>query len=507
MVEATSLRREKRLEDALACIEKAEGIEPNFVYLLTDKGLVLSQLGRFEEAVRCFDRLLECLPSAPEARMRREEILKDALALYDGMLDTDPANVAVLFKHGNILQHMHRHEDAVRSYRRALETDARNQHVWNNLGNSLLELDRPEEAIAAYDRALEIFPDNEIALFNRGNILQQLGLMDEAIQNYRRALSCRPDFPKAVMEQGICRLAMGDYEEGWRLFEARWRIPQMKGWEIASPEPLWLGEEDITGKTVLLWAEQGLGDTLQFLRYVPLVARKAGHVILRVPPALRTLSETLECSLSIVTPQDELPPHDFHCTLMSLPLAFGTRLESIPADIPYLHADTEGVGNWRSRLGTKRRPRVGLVWAGRRREPINRTRDMYLEFLRPLTDLDLEIISLQKEVPDEDRAALESMPQINPLGETLKDFADTAALIENLDLVITVDTAVAHLTGALGKPVWIMLRHSGEWRWLLNRCDSPWYPSARIFRQKVRGDWAGVVREVAVALSTLFFPG
>ena len=239
-----------------------------------------------------------------------------------------------------------------------------------------------------------------------------------------------------------------------------------------------------------------MGDTIQFLRYVPLAAQKAGKVILRVPAALRSLSRTLKCSISISTPEDPLPFHDFQCPLMSLPLAFGTVLESIPAEIPYLSVDAGGVETWRRRLGEQCRPRIGLVWAGRRREPRNRTRDLRLEVLRPLADLDVEMISLQKEIPEEDRATLESMPQVRSLGETLVDFADTASLIENLDLLISADTAVAHLAGALGKPVWIMLRHSGEWRWLLDRSDSPWYPSARIFRERTRGDWGGVVRDV-----------
>ena len=188
---------------------------------------------------------------------------------------------------------------------------------------------------------------------------------------------------------------------------------------------------------------------------------------------------------------------------MSLPLAFGTTLESIPSDVPYLSAKPDRVENWRNQLGPRTRPRIGLVWAGRRREPVNRTRDMGLEVFDPLARLDVEIISLQKEIPDQDRPVIESMPQISCPGEKLSDFADTAALIENLDMVISVDSAVAHLAGAQGKPVWIMLRHSGEWRWLLERSDSPWYPTARIFRQKTPGDWAGVVSDITQQLQAL----
>jgi hypothetical protein len=306
-----------------------------------------------------------------------------------------------------------------------------------------------------------------------------------------------------MMEQSHCELAMGHFQTGWRLRESRWRIDQIKAEKVDSHEPLWLGEEQLRGKTILLWAEQGLGDTLQFLRYAPLVAQMAGPVIVRVPGALKSLAESLRCPVSIITNDEPLPFHDFHCPLMSLPLAFGTALESIPADIPYLSADIDLIDKWRKLLGPRDNLRIGVAWAGRQYEPLNRTRDMAFEVLRPLAKLNIEIISLQKQVPEKDRKALESLPQFRNIGETLIDFADTAALIENLDMVISADTAVAHLAGALGRTVWIMLRHSGEWRWLLERSDSPWYPTARIFRQKVRGDWAGVVSEITRQLQVL----
>ena len=231
MAEASSLRSEKRLETALARIEQAEEIDPNFFPVLTDKAHVLNKMGRFEEAVRCFDRLLGFLPNLTEARLQRDKILDDALAQYDGMLEANPEDANILFKRGNILQHMRRHEDAVRSYWKALEREPRNQHLWNNLGNSLLELNRHEDSLACYNRVLEISPNNEVALFNRGNILQQLGLMDDAIESYRRALSCKPIFPEATMEQSLCRLAMGQYDEGWRTVRSQMANPPDEGQE------------------------------------------------------------------------------------------------------------------------------------------------------------------------------------------------------------------------------------------------------------------------------------
>ncbi|MGA2402195.1 MAG: tetratricopeptide repeat-containing glycosyltransferase family protein [Syntrophobacteraceae bacterium] len=503
MARSISLRQEKRHEEALRCIEEATGFDPQFFPVLVEKGIILFELARYEESIECFDLFLKFSGNS-QVRELRDNCLKHALANYDRILAGSPPNVEVLLKRGDILQRLHRYDDAVYTYNLALEIYVNDiVDVLNRRGNSLLYLDRPEEALESYNRALELAPRKSSLLFNRANVLQKLARMDEALESYDRALSCKPDLAEAKMEKSHCRLATGDFQKGLPEYESRWETAQLKSLKSGSSKPLWLGEENLAGKIILLWAEQGFGDTIQFLRYVPLAAQTAGLTILRVPAVLRSLAQTLDCPVSIITFGDALPPHDFNCPLMSLPLAFGTTLESIPADVPYLSAKPDQVEKWRNQLGPRIRPRIGLVWAGRRREPVNRTRDMGLEVFDPLRRLDVEIISLQKEIPDQDRNVIESMPQITCLGEKLSDFADTAALIENLDMVISVDTVVAHLAGALGKPVWIMLRHSGEWRWLVGRSDSPWYPTARIFRQKTPGDWAGVVSDVIQQLQAL----
>jgi len=498
-----SLRQEKRHDEALRRLEEANSIDPKFFPVLVEKGIVLFELARYEESIDCFDLFLKHISNS-QVRELRDNCLRHALTNYDRILAESPANAEVLLKRGDILQRLHRYDNAVYNYNLALEIYVNNAvDVLNRRGNSLLCLNRPEDALESYNRALELAPRNASLLFNRANVLQQLARMDEALESYGQALAYNPGLSEAKMEQSHCRLAMGDFKRGFREYESRWENAQLKSAKLRSSEPLWLGEQSLTGKTILLWAEQGLGDTIQFLRYVPLVAQTAGLTILRVPPPLRSLAQTLDCPVSIITFGDALPPHTFNCPLMSLPLAFGTTLESIPSDVPYLSAKADQVENWRNQLGPRTRLRIGLVWAGRRYEPVNRTRDMGLEVLDPLTRLDVEIMSLQKEIPDQDRRVLESMPKITCLGEKLSDFADTAALIENLDMVIAVDSAVVHLAGAQGKPVWIMLRRSGEWRWLLERSDSPWYPTARIFRQKNPGDWAGVVSDVIQQLQAL----
>lgn len=502
MVKSIALRQANRPEEALACLDEALSIDPTFLPALSEKGTLLCGLARYEEAIESFDRHIRLAPNVQEVIRLRNKALAEALARYQRVLEAGP-DAKAFFKKGNILLRLSRWAEALESYDKALAAEL-SPDVLNNRGNALVELGRYEEALASYDRALEVTGDDASFWFNRGNVLQKLCLLDAAVDSYRRAVRFRPDFPEAELEQGFCLLAMGDFEKGWRQHEWRWKTGQLKGLELKTDAALWLGTEDISGKGILLWAEQGFGDAIQFLRYVPLVEQRAGRVILRVPSALRELAETIGGQVVIIENKDPLPPHDLHCPLMSLPLAFRTSLESIPAQVPYLRADPVRAANWSDMLGPRAKPRIGLVWAGRRQEPVNRTRDMQLDAFRGLAKLEVDLISLQKEIPGEDRRTAESIPQLLRLGEELADFADTAALIENLDLVISVDTAVAHLAGALGKPVWIMLRRTGEWRWLLDRCDSPWYPTARLFRQKTHGDWAGVIDEITRELIRSF---
>jgi tetratricopeptide (TPR) repeat protein len=500
IAESVSLRGQKRFREALERLEQASSDDPAFLPLLVEKGIVLFELGRCEEAIECFDQFLKWSGNS-QVRQLREMCLKHALANCDLLVAQDRESVEPLLKRADILERLHRYEEAVRDYSAAMAIRANEfATILNKRANVLLDLDRPEDALAGYDRALEFLPFNGSLQYNRANVLHKLSRMEEAIEGYDRALELKPDLAEAKMERSHCRLAMGDFERGFAEYESRWEITRLSYAKSRLPRPLWLGKENLEGKTIVLWAEQGYGDTLQFLRYVPLVARMAGKTVLRVAPCLQTLAKSLDCRVSVIASVEALPDHDFNCPLMSLPLAFGTRLESIPADIPYLSAEPALVEKWKDRLGVAPRPRIGLAWAGNRREPVNRTRDMSLEMFAPLMNLDADVISLQKEVGDDDGPALASMAKIAPLGQELRNFADTAALIENLDLVLSVDTAVAHLAGALGKPVWIMLRYSGEWRWLLGRQDSPWYPTAKLFRQKTPGDWASLIGELVLEL-------
>jgi hypothetical protein len=275
----------------------------------------------------------------------------------------------------------------------------------------------------------------------------------------------------------------------------------LRRWErwICRVSTPWRGDESLAGKTILVYSDGGLGDTIQFCRFVPLLAQRGARVILRVQKKLRAL-----LSMSVTPLADRvsahgelLPGHDFHCSLLRLPMFLGTTLETIPSSRSYLRADATRVAEWSKRLGPRRRPRVGISWAGSKfNSPYNSHRSIPLEALRPLTKLDCELISLQRPIPKDDGAALRVMPGLSRLGESLMDFAEIAALIENLDLVIAVDSAIAHLAGSLGKPVWLLLCYAPDWRWLTHITHSPWYPTARLFRQPAPGAWDGVLTEL-----------
>jgi hypothetical protein len=299
------------------------------------------------------------------------------------------------------------------------------------------------------------------------------------------------------------RLLTGDLDAGWREYEWRWKDKSLDLPERDFAQPLWLGGGGIEGKTILLHSEQGFGDTIQFCRYAPLIAARGARVLLDVPEPLQDLMASVSGVARVISEKDRPPNFDVHCPLLSLPLAFKTRIESIPANTPYLSAPSETMRNWDLSFGSKDRLRVGLAWSGRPTNRDDSNRSIKLQSLLPLLDVRANFVSLQKDVRPDDATELKVRSDLLHVGDKLKTFADTAAVIANLDLVISVDTSVVHLAGALAKPVWVLLSFVPDWRWLLNRDDSPWYPTARLFRQNAPGDWAGVISRVVRELERL----
>jgi tetratricopeptide (TPR) repeat protein len=436
---------------------------------------------------------------------------EEEVAAYDDALAAQPRFFEALFNRGNALRALGRHSDALASFSEAIQIRPDCAEAFNNLGNVLGDLLRYDEALVNFDRALDLKPDFAEAHNNRGNALEGLARYGEALQSYQRAQQIDGDYADAHWNESLCRLLVGDYPEGWKKYEWRWRTqtyaPQA---QLPLEKPLWLGVESLMGKTILLHAEGGLGDTLQFCRYVALVAARGARVLLEVQPELRRLLKGLAGVSAVLETGVPRPPFDFHCPLMSLPLALGTTRETIPACLPYLAPYPQDVTRWGSKvMHTSARLRVGLVWAGNPRlgiatsHAMDKRRSMPLSQFAPLFELHgIDFYSLQK-----GDAAVRQV-NANPAAQKLiditnefDDFADTAAFIEHLDLVIAVDTSCAHLAGAMGKPVWLLNRYDSCWRWFMEGQESPWYPRVmRVFRQPSAGDWGPVVAEVASAL-------
>jgi tetratricopeptide (TPR) repeat protein len=419
---------------------------------------------------------------------------KDALISYDEGLALDPANAELFNRRGVALLELGRPLDALQSFDRALAIDPDHLDALGNSGNALIKLNLPEAAIAAYDRALAAVPDNAGLLTNRAVALRRLDRPHEALMSASRALVSNPDFAQARFVESVARLTIGDFAAGWRGYEARWSVGLLASQRRRFAAPQWSGNQALEGKTILLHAEQGFGDTIQFIRYAALVAeRGAAKIIVEVQRELVPLLAGIAGTTAVLARGEPLPPFDLHCPLLSLPLAFATELDTIPARIPYLVAPQARIDAWRHRL-PRWRPLVGLAWSGDRHHDNDLNRSIALETLAPLFDLpDVAFVNLQHDVRERDLPVLARLPNLQRLETRFGDFADTAAVVSLLDAVIAVDTAVAHVAGALGKPLMLLLPFAADFRWLRERQDSPWYPTARLYRQPKFGDWGGAI--------------
>ncbi|MBS1228426.1 MAG: tetratricopeptide repeat protein [Proteobacteria bacterium] len=492
MTRSVEFRLQQDWRAALACLDEAVAINPRLPLGHIDRARLLAELKRYEEALDGYDAFLMHAGNSPEISDLRQELLATVFADLDQRLIERPGDQAARLARANLWRRTQHYAEALADYSAIVERDAQHADALNHQGSVLLALGRHDQAIDAYTRAVAAAPQRAELHYNLGNVLQQLGRFGEARAAYRQALARSPEFAEAQLELAHCDLAEGHYAAGWAAYEWRWRTAQMQGDRLPSAQPPWLGTPALSAKTILVWAEQGAGDTLQFVRLVPQLLADAAHVILRVQAPLRRLVESLDPRIEVIGDDQPLPAHDVQVPLLSLPLAL--RLDGVPpCPAPYLRADPRDVARWRERLGAAQRLRVGIAWAGRQQGLPNPTRDIAPAQLAPLAALPVDFISLQLPVA-------EALPQLRIFTDELADFGETAALIETLDLVLSVDTAVAHLAGALGKPCWLLLRASGEWRWQRERSDCPWYPSLTIFRQPEAGDWAGVISRVAAAL-------
>lgn len=448
-----------------------------------------------EKAIRYDAEFAEAYQCLADAYWKQRKLI-EAGAMAHRATQLDPKDFSAHFTLANVLNEMGKLEEAISSYRRALNIKPDFAEAHYDLGLVYRKQGKLDEAIACYRRALDIKPDFAEVYNNLGRALETHREYDAAMASYRRAVAIKPDYGLGRLNMGLLLLKRCEFEEGWREYEWRWKDGTLQPRDFK--QPLWRGE-NLNGRTILLHGEQGLGDMLQFARYAESAAARGGKVIMETYPTLKRLFRTLPGNPLVVTNDERLPSFDVHLPLTSMPGIMGTNLTNIPVNMPYFRADEADIAT--HRLPIQRGLRVGLVWSGEPRDAVANTRSMKLTQLVPLLTMNgVDFISLQKGTPAAQIADLPSRLNLHDGMENVADFADTAALIAQLDLFISVDTSVAHLAGAMGKPVWILLRFDSDWRWLLDRDDSPWYPTARLFRQRTPGDWSEIVERVAIAL-------
>jgi len=484
---------------AIKDFDAALALDKAYLAALYNKAASLAALGRHEQALALYEKIVSTTPAFAAAWIGRglsQSDLKrfdEAIVSFSKAIELDARNPTAPFNLGNALLALGRLEDGLARYDRAIELDPGFVDAHYNRAEALRSLRRFEAAAQAYRRTIELKPDHFEAYNNLGGVLTEMLRLDEAIAAFDASLSLKPDYANAQYNKSMPLLLRGAFDEGWKAFEQRKRKTAPLGARTFR-QPPWLGDREIAGKTILVHWEQGLGDTIQFCRYVKLLEREGARVLFAPQPSLRALMKGLDTTAELVDVESASLKFDLHCPLMSLPLAFGARLETIPSYSSYLSADPDRVQAWRGRLGQG--AKIGVAWSGSAfGASVGRSapRALFDALRRP----DVRLISLQKaEAPVGD--AIEDLGAEFDAGPDA--FVDAAAVIKSLDLVISVDTAIAHLAGALGAKVWVAVKRSPDWRWLLDRSDSPWYPTARIFRQREIDDWSSVLAEIAAAL-------
>ncbi len=497
-----------QMGEALRLISAAVKINPRVPEALVNLANVMHALKRDADALDCLDRALAIKPDDVQALQNRGAALlslnrpRDALETFDKIVAREPRNAQALLNRGVAKATLGLHTQALADFDAALAAAPGQPQILYNRGNALMELARPAEAVAAFDRAVAAVSGHAAAWNNRGRALQQLNRHAEAVQSFDRATAQQKDYADALFNRSLSLLTLGDLKQGFAQYEWRWKRSGVTDTRRGYNKPLWLGEFPLGQRAILLHAEQGLGDTIQFARYAPILARAGAKVVLEVQPELRALLADLDGIASCHARGEALPAYDVHCPFGSLPLALKTEPATIPAGIPYLRADEQRMAKWRPVIEALPGKRVALAWAGQVSHANDRNRSIDLKLLEPLLSLEgISFVSIQRDLRADDATLLARHANVTPVGDRLTDMADTAAVAALADLTIAVDTSVVHLAGALGRPVWVMLPFTPDWRWTLSGERSPWYPQTRLFRQPALGDWASVIAQLRDALA------
>lgn len=540
----TALADLKHYERAIESFDKAIALRVNYAESYLNRGNALQQLEQHQRAVQSYDQAIYFKPDYVEAfhnrgnALKKLNLLEESLSSFDKAIHINANYFESLISRGAVLIDLGRLIDALESYNKVISIKENSPKAYYNRGNILKDLGRLQEAVESFDRAINIDPHYAKAFYNRANVLSDLGYFDRAVASFDKAIGIKPDYVEAHCNRGlalqelrklddaiasfdgaigidsefvpahwnksIALLQDGRLQEGWASYEWRWKSKDLVDRARTFLQPLWLGQDGIRGKTILLHAEQGLGDTLQFCRYCKLVTQLGARVILEVPQALAVLLQNLDGVTQVVVQGAALPAFDYQCPLLSLPLAFKTSIDTIPLAQAYLSCTAQKRQEWLDRLGPRTKKRVALAWSGRAVHRNDHNRSISLQEILKHLPKGFEYVSLQKELREGDLDLLAN-GQIKHFGDEIVDFTDTAALCELMDLVISVDTSVAHLAGALGRKTWILLPYASDWRWMIDRDDSPWYESVRLYRQGEDRQWESVLQNVSQQLSEFGF--
>jgi tetratricopeptide (TPR) repeat protein len=535
-------RDKLRLDEAIACYRKAIEIDTNFDDAYYNLGITLEDTGNFDEALSAYKNALHINPQNADVSNNIGTILQkkeefdeailyfkkalqinsqyflayhnlgntfqkknqpdEAIIYYQKALQLNPKSSDTYFNLGTAFTEKGQYDKAIDNFQKALQLNPKNSEAYYNLGITLTEKGKYEEAIASYKNALQMNPNNAKVCNNLGITYMGKGHVDEAISCYRKSIQIDSGDAEAHWNLSLALLLSGNFKEGWKEYE--WRLKVKEFHQRIFSQPLWDGSE-ILGRTILLYSEQGFGDTLQFIRYAPLIAQRGVKVIVECQKELYSLVQTVDGVEQVIVRGAPLPDFEVRCPLLSLPFILGTTLENIPSSIPYIKIEKLLKDKWLIKIqNDDSKVKIGLVWSGNPIDREDRNRSFALEVFSTLSQFEnINVYSLQfGEAAKQTKNPPKGL-KIMDYTNDICDFSDTAALIDNLDLVISVDTAVAHLAGALGKPVWTLLPFAPDWRWLLNREDSPWYPTMRLFRQSKHGDWKSVIAEVSDELQIL----
>lgn len=487
---------------AIQFLQKAVQINPNSSYAYSDLGINLYKIKKIDEAITCFERAIQLDVENAQAYSNLGNILQetgnyeDALIKYIQAIDIDCKYIQAHYNCGNAFRVLGKFDQAIQYYDNAIDLSPNFAEAYCNKGVALKELNLLDEALECFNISINININFADAFYNRGLVLHDFKRIDEALSNYEKAIDIKPDHIDAYWNKSLALLLCGDYLNGWKFHEYRWKTNKFKTKQRNYPEKCWLGLESLNGKKIYIYEEQGIGDTIQLCRYLKLVKLLGTYVIFGVSKSLYDFMLSLDGVDELISNDITPTSFDFHCPLHSLPLALGTTVETIPNEFSYLKANFEKVAKWKEKLGFQKKIRIGIAWSSVSLFEQDKSRSIsFLTMMSAIPRDMFDIVCLQKIIKEEDNTEF-SKSGINFYGNELVDIDETAALISCLDLVISTCTSIPHISASIGKPTWIMLQYVPDWRWMLEREDSIWYQTVRLFRQKTRGDWNSVCTQV-----------